>query len=188
MDTNIPEHHNLWCIWGWRRSSVAPLAVSPTANYVYTANGGNFYTVSTTSNVVTNTISNTLSFTGPGGMATNPQGTLVYVTSYSYNTVTLVNVITDIIVNTITIPSSTPVGIVFNPTGTLAYVEIQNFNEVGVITVASNTVTTTITGFGYLGDDSVPAFNPAGNFLYIPQAGIVKVVSPVSNTIVTRSQ
>lgn len=67
-----------------------------------------------------------------------------YVTNNADNTVSVINVTTNLVVKTIPV-GSMPYGVAVNQAGTAAYVTNSGTNTVSVISTATNAVTATIT-------------------------------------------
>ena len=86
-------------------------------------------------NLATNTVTTTIAVRAgsyPIGMAVNPAGTAAYVTNYGGNSVSVINLATNLVTATIPVGSN-PRGVVVNPAGTLAYVTNQGGASVSVI-------------------------------------------------------
>ncbi len=102
-------------------------------------------------------------------LAFNPSGTLAYVTGYTFgDTVNVIQVSSNSVVNTINVGEPIDQGVAFNPSGTLAYVTGYN-GDVIVIDVATNSVISNTIAVG-----SAPrsvAFNPSGTLAYVTNGG-----------------
>ena len=96
-------------------------------------------------------------------IAINPAGTFAYVTNYSLDSVSVVNLSTNTITTNISVGDG-PNNVAINPAGTFAYVVNRIGDTVSVISTSTNTVTSTI---------SVGALpisiniNSAGTFAYV---------------------
>jgi YVTN family beta-propeller protein len=143
--------------------------------------GWTFMSSNSAGNNVVNTI--TARCTHPYGVAFNPSGTLAYVVNYGCNGISVINVATNTVVNTITVGIN-PTYVGFNPSGTLAYVaNAGGSGTVSVINVATNTVINTVTVGG---SPSGVAFSPSGAIAYVANdgSGTVSVINVAANTVV----
>ncbi len=145
-----------------------------------------------TINVATNTVVNTITLgNGASGISINPSGTLAYVvnncgnvpcnTSLEFDTVSVVNLVTDTVIDNISDIGGDVYFSAFNPSGTLAFVPVGGdvggpTNTISVINVATNTIFETITiPGGPLGNRMVEnagvAVNPSGSLAYVTNWG-----------------
>ncbi len=149
------------------------------ANVIVTSGSSTFSSANTPSVQVINTIT---VGTNPYGVAFNPQGTIAYVTNSGSGSVSVINVATNAIINTISVP--TPYDIAVNPQGTLAYVTEYTGDSVGVINLATNSVINTISA-GPSYTEGI-AFNPSGTLAYVAMAtgNTVNVINVATNTVV----
>ena len=114
-------------------------------------------------------------------IAINPAGTFAYVTNFSLDTVSVVNLSTNTITTTISVGDG-PNNVAINPAGTFAYVVNRIGDSVSVIDTSTNTVTSTI---------SVGALpisiniNPAGTFAYVTNynSNTVSVIDLSNNSV-----
>ena len=98
----------------------------------------------------------------PVGVAVKPDGTMVYVTNYGSNTVSVVRTATNTFAAAVGV-GNTPYGVAFTPDGKKAYIASMNSDNVSVIDTATSTVIATV-------DVRKPvAF---GQFIVPPQHGI----------------
>lgn len=113
--------------------------------------------------------------------AVTPNGARVYVTNNFQDTVTVIDTLTNTVIDTITVGQS-PWGIAITPDGTRAYVANSSSNTISVIDTSTNTVIATIA------DTARPlgvAIMPDGSRAYVSNAnGSVSVVDVSTNTII----
>jgi YVTN family beta-propeller protein len=113
--------------------------------------------------------------------AVTPNGARVYVTNSFHNTVTVIDTLTNTVIDTITVGQS-PSGIAITPDGTRAYVASRN-RTISVIDTSTNTVIATIAANG---DPLAVAITPDGTRAYVSNTtGSVSVVDTGTNTIIT---
>ena len=117
----------------------------------------------------------------PQTAAVRGDESMVYVTNFGGNSVSVINTGTNAVVATINLGAS-PTGVAVSPDGTRAYVT-QTGNSVSVINTATNTVLTTLNGFN--GPAGV-AVSPNGTRAYVTNfAGTtVSVIDTATNTVV----
>ncbi|KKL90678.1 hypothetical protein LCGC14_1902290, partial [marine sediment metagenome] len=111
----------------------------------------------------------------------NNQCSFAYIPNSGSNTVSVIDISTNIVVDTI-IVGSIPYGIAVSPLGTHVYVTHQGSNSVSVIDTSTKTVVDTIT----VGNDLMGlAVNPSDTLLYVVDAGsaTVSVIDTSTNTI-----
>lgn len=129
-----------------------------------------------------------LSGNNPEGIAINPTNTLMYIANYGDGTVSVVNVVTNSVINTINLGlnNSHPYGMVFRPDGSLAYVTDHQTNSISVINVATNTVINNITVSPSTTDPQGIGITPDGTLLYVAnnQANNVSVIDTATNTAI----
>ena len=153
-----------------------------TKAYVTNSNGSTITII----NIATNTVSGVITgFDGPSGMVITPDGTTAYVNNYGApggagsglgKTVSIVNLNTNTIVATITLPGANPVApasLAITPDGAFVYVINYTTGNPGagtinVIQTSNNTVVDTIPGFS--GPFAI-AITPDGNFAYVTNFG-----------------
>jgi YVTN family beta-propeller protein len=149
-------------------------AVSPNGSRLYAANSFHTFVVDTISNSVVATVTTGSGVGGYAGVAINPAGTRVYVTS-NWNQIPHVLRVIDTTTNTVTasIPvGDTPVGVAVSPSGLRVYVANMFSNDISVIDAESNVVTARVdlTIGSPCGRALVPfgiALDPAGNRAYV---------------------
>src|SRR6266446_7024820 len=118
----------------------------------------------------------------PQTAAVRGDESMVYVTNFGGNSVSVINTGTNAVVATINLGAS-PTGVAVSPDGTRAYVT-QTGNSVSVINTATNTVLTSLNGSN--GPAGV-AVSPNGTRAYVTNfAGTtVSVINTATNTVVT---
>ncbi|WP_284234960.1 YVTN family beta-propeller repeat protein [Mycobacterium antarcticum] len=119
---------------------------------------------------------------GPGWVAISPDGATVYVTHPNDDTVSVIDTVTNTVVDTITV-GDLPLTVVVSPNGATAYVNNGQDTSVSVIDTVTNTVIDTINV------GPVPngvAVSPDSAILYVTQrdAGTVLVIDTATNTVV----
>jgi YVTN family beta-propeller protein len=119
---------------------------------------------------------------GPAGLAVNPAGTRLYVTSYADDTVSVVDTTANAVVATVPV-GSRPLGVAVHPgAGDRVYVGNFGGSTVSVIGTVSNTVLATIpvgqSPFGL-------AIEPASDQIYVANmdGGTVSAIDATTNTI-----
>ena len=117
----------------------------------------------------------------PAIPAVTPNGARVYVTNSFQDTVTVIDTLTNTVIDTIIVGQS-PLGIAITPDGTRAYVA-NHSGSISIIDTSTNTVITTIA------DSDIPlgvAITPDGSRAYVSNArGSISVVDISTNTIIT---
>ena len=106
-----------------------------------------------------------------------------YITNYNDNTVSVINVATNTVINTIKV-SSNPYGVSASPDGSKVYVTNYGDSTVSVINTATNAVSATITvGVKPAGI----CVNPDGSKVYVANTidGTVSVINASTNTVST---
>ncbi|HEY1760456.1 MAG TPA: YncE family protein [Bryobacteraceae bacterium] len=97
------------------------------------------------------------------GVAVNPTGTRVYVTSYP-GTVSVIDTSSNAVIAAIATGASEPTGIAVNPAGSGVYVTNQDDANVTVIDTSANTVV----AYVFVGlQPAGVAVNPAGTRVYV---------------------
>jgi YVTN family beta-propeller protein len=136
--------------------------------------------------------------TQPIDIAVNPSGTLAYVLSWTASKISVVNLTTNSVINTINVPTTgtnLQSTVAFTPDGTLAYVVNYNKDSVNVIDVATGTVIKNI-NLNTAGTKNVQAwdvaFSPSGSTAYVSSAGsslsanLLNVINVSTNTITNK--
>src|SRR6266481_7276147 len=120
----------------------------------------------------------------PQTAAVRGDESMVYVTNFGGNSVSVINTGTNAVVATINLGAS-PTGVAVSPDGTRAYVT-QNGSSVSVINTATNTVVTTLNGFN---SPRSVAVSPDGTRAYVTNPGVntVSVIDTATNTVVNLS-
>jgi len=178
------------------------VTINPAGTLAYVSNSGG--STVTIINIATNTVSGVIDgFDGPTGMVITPNGMIGYVNNYGAaggvgsgngTTVSVVSLVSNTIINTITVDQA-PAALAISPNGafvySINYVDGEpNHGTMNVIQTSSNTVTATIPGFS--GPFGI-AITPNGQYAYVTNFGsnnfypvgtTVSVVNLSSNTIV----
>jgi uncharacterized protein (TIGR03437 family) len=120
------------------------------------------------------------------------QPAYAYIPNYQDNTVSVINTITDTVVETIRV-GSVPLGVAITPDGSKAYITNNGDPSVSVINTGANTVAITITTNsssnppppGYLSSPRGIAITPDGTRVYVANAsnGIL-VIDTLTNSVV----
>ena len=97
------------------------------------------------------------------GLSINVAAQTAYITNYNDNTVSVINVATNTVMDTITVGAN-PYGVSVSPDGSKVYVANSGDNTVSVINTATNTVSATITVGSYPDGVSV---SPDGSKVYV---------------------
>ncbi len=130
------------------------MALSPDGSALYIASGFNLGLPGAESsievlNTATNTISATIPLganTFPIGLALSPDGSTIYTSDQSSDSVSVISTATDTVTSTIA-GFSEPTGLALTPNGATAYVSDAGDNTVKVLNIATGTITATISGF-----------------------------------------
>jgi YVTN family beta-propeller protein len=158
---------------------VAPAAASALTPFAYVSGSGPFAGLAVV-NTATNTVVATVD-TVPqtGGVASSPNGALVYATSQAG--LSVVDTSTNAVVATIPVGSQ-PGEVVVSPNGAFAYVVDEANSRVTVVNTSSRTVVTTVpVGLGPTGI----AISPNGTRVYVASSSNnVSVIDTASNTVV----
>ena len=166
-------------------SSPSAAVFNPSGTLAYVTNLGSksISVIDVSTNTVVKTIPVGNGFSGPWQIAFNPSGTLAYVANGNCvfacegNTISVINVATNTVVNTISTSLSSgaaPSFVQFNPSGTIALAANQGGNFISVIDVATNTV---IKNIPLLTSTTNSNFNPLGTMVYVVN------YDPITNTI-----
>src|SRR5690242_12079656 len=91
----------------------------------------------------TNLIVGTVSVDSPVGVAVNPSGTLLYVTSGLSNILSVIDTSNNLVVATVAVGAE-PGGVAVNASGTRVYVANRLANSVSVIDASTNLVVATV--------------------------------------------
>ncbi|MBF6037211.1 YncE family protein, partial [Pseudomonas sp. P155] len=119
----------------------------------------------------------------PHGIAFTPDGTRVYVSNYTSDTISVIDTATNLVLTNIPVERD-PAGIVVSPDGTRAYVCCNGSNSILVIDVATNRVLTT---FPVEGHPVGVAFSPDGSRAYTSNfvSSTVSVIDTVMDRVLT---
>ncbi|MDD3175695.1 MAG: right-handed parallel beta-helix repeat-containing protein, partial [Candidatus Nanoarchaeia archaeon] len=104
---------------------------------------------------------------GPVDIVINPAGTVAYVSNYTAGTVSVIDLSTNTVTDTITVGSN-PTGLAITPDGSKLYVAKEAAAAVAVITTSNNTITSTIPVTSY---PQGMAVTPDGSKLYVCNRG-----------------
>jgi len=122
----------------------------------------------------------------PSGIAITPDGLFAYVTNPQTDSVSVIEIASNMIVDTVTVGDS-PQGIVITPDGQFAYVanpgQSVAADKVSVIDLTANAVVATVTvGLS----PTMLAVTPDGKFIYVTNAltNNVSVIDSAANTVV----
>jgi YVTN family beta-propeller protein len=119
---------------------------------------------------------------GPGGIAVNSAGNLVYVTNIVSNSVSVINGINQTVIGSPIGVGTDPRGIVVSPDNTTVYVANYGSNTISIINAQNNTVVHTIT--------DVPcntlAMHPSGDLLFAVREdpGELRVIDTATRAVV----
>ena len=151
---------------------------------IYVANSGDntISVINSATNTVTGTFTTNPSLTGkPGWMVISPDGTELYVSNYSLNSVSVINTLTGNI--TATIPTGTnPVTLTISPDGSRVYVVNESSFNVSVINTATNAVILTIPVYIFPTGSSITS---DGSELCVTNSnsGTVSIINTANNTV-----
>jgi YVTN family beta-propeller protein len=166
---------------GWTGSGIGSYTgAANTVNVVVNGNiveNANFVTLP----LLVNTIS--ISGSTPYYVAFSPSGASAYVADYGTGKLSIINVSTNTIINTITVGTE-PLGIAVNPLSGNVYVANEGSATVSVIIPPTNAVANTI---GVNTQAYGAAINPlSGNYVYVANYGTstVSVIKTATNTVV----
>jgi YVTN family beta-propeller protein len=171
------------------------LAVTPSSADVYVADQGNGQVddIATSTNTVAHTIAvpsmvdaNVAGGGDPNILAITPEGSKLYVASYTGGTVADIATSTDTVTSTITLPgtSPNPNALALTPNGCQLYVHDHANNQVDAVTVASDEVAAS-PAVGTGGDPTGMSVTPDGTHLYVANhnANSVTVIATATNTV-----
>jgi YVTN family beta-propeller protein len=155
-------------------SNLFGVAVSPDGSKAYAlddTNPGAVWVV----DVATDTVNPTPITVGnsPHGLAFSPDGTTAYVTNFQDGTVSVIDVATDAVSSTITLPvpamstPSFPWGVAVSPDGSKVYATDSVLNQVWVIDAATNTVDATTPTIAVGNQPTSVAFSPDSTTAYV---------------------
>ena len=134
----------------------------------------------------------------PFSLAISPDGSMAYVSNFGGDTISIVDIATDVITGTVVdlyAYISGPVVVVFTPDGLKAYVMCPSNSSVCMIDVATNSVIAQINNPSFTGLIDI-AISPDGNFVYVVDeyggafsTGAIFIIdinqmSPTYNTVV----
>ena len=157
------------------------IAVNPDGTKVYVTSHNTVNIINTITNTVTATINDG---SGPAEIAVNPEGTKIYVAHPGKNFVSVIDIKTSTVTDTILYNTDigSPYGITVNPAGTNVYVTHHSSNTVSVTDTATNTVKTTVS-VG-LQPEAV-AVSPDGTKVYVTNShsNTVSVIDTATNTV-----
>jgi len=178
----------------------AGIAVTPNNQFAYVANNNNYSITGQDSVSVLNLANNTLattifdpSFDEPYTVTINAAGTKAYVTNSNGTTITIINLVTNTVLQTI--PGfNGPSGMVITPDGNFAYVNNYGADgasgtgdTVSVVNLNTNAIVNTLT-VG-LAPASL-AITPDGAFVYVinyqngnPGTGTISIIQTSNNTV-----
>lgn len=160
------------------------VGITGAAPYAYiTHSDSHVYVIDTATNKVVSTVNNV--GTEPYGVAVNPTGTRVYLTSLDYQggAVTVINATVSASIATVYVGES-PYGLAVTSDGTKVYVANWGSDSVSVIDTSTNTVTATVPvgshPFGI-------AVNPAATKVYVTNTwnNSVSVIDTATNNVTT---
>jgi YVTN family beta-propeller protein len=171
------------------------LAAAPSAADVYVADQGNGQVddIATSSNTVAHTIAvgsmadaNLAGGGDPNILAVTPEGSKLYVASYTAGTVADIATSTDTVTKTITLPGTTPNpnALALTPNGCQLYAHDHANNQVDAITVSSDEVAAS-PAVGTGGDPTGMSVTPDSTHLYVANKGgpSVSVIATATNTV-----
>ena len=160
------------------KKSVLPLvltAVEALASLTYVTDGtnssppGNVYSIDTSTNSATKTVSNSLSppFSRPLGVALSPEGTFAYVSDWNTGEIYYIDVPSNTATQMVVGSFSNPNAIAISSDSTFAYLADYGTGTVYRIDVATNTATPTTNTLGIFDGPAVPAISLDASFAYV---------------------
>jgi YVTN family beta-propeller protein len=171
------------------------LAVTPNSAHVYVADQGNGQVadITTSSNTVTSTINVgslvDANFAGGGDpniLAVTPDGSKLYVATYTARTVEDIATSSDLVTNTITLAGTTPNpnALALTPNGCQLYVHDHANNQVDAITVSSDAVAAK-PAVATTGDPTGMSATPDSTHVYVANfaSNSVSVIATATNTV-----
>lgn len=170
------------------------LAVTPSSAHVYVADQGNAQVddIATVSDTVAKTIAvgsmvdaNVAAGGDPNILAITPDGSKLYVASYTGHGVEDIAIPADTLTGTITLRETepTPNALALTPNGCQLYVHEHSHNKVDVITVSSDAVLATAITVGATGDPTGMSVTPDSTHVYVANTGgpSVSVIATATN-------
>jgi YVTN family beta-propeller protein len=171
------------------------LAVTPSSADVYVADQGNGQVddIATSSNTVAHTIAvgslvdaNVAGGGDPNILAVTPEGSKLYVASYTAGTVADIATSTDTVTKTIALPGTTPNpnALALTPNGCQLYVHDHANNQVDAVTASSDEVAAS-PAVGTGGDPTGMSVTPDGTHVYVANhnGNSVSVIATATNTV-----
>jgi YVTN family beta-propeller protein len=171
------------------------LAVTPNSADVYVADQGHAQIddITTSSDTVTNTIAvgsmadaNLAGGGDPNILAVTPEGSKLYVASYTAGTVADIATSTDTVTSTITLSGTTPApnALALTPNGCQLYVHDHANNQVDAVTVSSDAVAGS-PAVGTTGDPTGMSATPDSTHVYVANhnGNSVSVIATSTNTV-----
>lgn len=171
------------------------LAVTPNSAHVYVADQGSAQVddITTASDTVTKAIAvgsmtdaNVAGGGNPNILAVTPDGSKLYVASYTAGTVADIATSTDTVTSTIALAGSTPApnALAMTPNGCRLYVHDYSNNQVDAITVTTDTVAAS-PAVGSAGDPTGMSAAPDGAHVYVANrnGNSVSVIATSTNTV-----
>jgi YVTN family beta-propeller protein len=171
------------------------IAIAPDGNKAYVCNldGNSLSIIDTNSthtltyNHVINVIQNSIPFVQPYGIAITPDGLTAYVTNFDGNSVSIIDIATNIVTGFVTDTDATfsnPQAIAITPNGRTAYVCNRDSNTVSVINLEEQAVAESL----IMGDISAPqaiAITPDGTKAYVcnSNSDTVRIINTSDNTV-----
>lgn len=175
-------------------SNPISIVITPNGTKAYVLNQGGYIAPAGVSviDVATNRVTQTVTggtFSFPTDMAISPDGSTIYVTNFTNNTVNVISTASNTVTQIVTDNGGTfngPNSVAFTPDGATAYVANNLSTTVSVINVATNTATlTAIAGFD---NPAVVAVSPTAPIAYVGQTSsgpstALAVINTTSNTL-----
>jgi YVTN family beta-propeller protein len=171
------------------------LAVTPSSADVYVADQGNgqIDDIATSTNTVAHTIAvgsmadaNVAGGGDPNILAITPEGSKLYVASYTAGTVADIATSTDTVTKTIALPgtSPNPNALALTPNGCQLYVHDHANNQVDVVMVSSDAIAAS-PAVGTGGDPTGMSVTPDSSHVYVANhnANSVSVIATATNTV-----
>jgi YVTN family beta-propeller protein len=172
------------------------LAVTPSSAHVYVADQGNAQIddIATASDAVAKTIAvgsmadaNVAAGGDPNILAITPNGSKLYVASFTGHGVEDIAIPADTLTGTITLRETepTPNALALTPNGCQLYVHEHSHNKVDVITVSTDAVLATAITVGATGDPTGMSVTPDSKYVYVANTGgpSVSVIATEANTV-----
>jgi YVTN family beta-propeller protein len=172
------------------------LAVTPSSAHVYVADQGNAQVddIATASDAVAKTIAvgsmadaNVAAGGDPNILAITPNGSKLYVASFTGHGVEDIAIPADTLTGTITLRETepTPNALALTPNGCQLYVHEHSHNKVDVITVSTDAVLAAAVAVGATGDPTGMSVTPDSKYVYVANTGgpSVSVIATEANTV-----